>query len=43
MDDANADVDNGIVRNGMLGKAGECSSLELACGKEFIPLLRMPL
>ncbi len=28
MDDANADVDDVIVGNGMLGKVGECSSPE---------------
>jgi hypothetical protein len=28
MDDANADVNNVIAGNGMLGKVGKCSSLE---------------
>jgi hypothetical protein len=43
MDDANADVNDVIVGNGMLGKVDECSSPEQARDKEFEPLGRKPL
>ncbi len=38
MDDANANVNYVIIRNGMLGKVGECSSPEQVRNKEFKPL-----
>jgi hypothetical protein len=38
MDDANGDVNDVIVGNGMLGKVGKCSSPEQAWDKEFKPL-----
>jgi hypothetical protein len=43
MDDVNVDVNDVIVRNGMLGKVGKGSPPEQAHDKEFEPLRRMPL
>ncbi len=38
IDDSNANVNNVIVGNGMLGKFGKCSSPEQAHNKVFKPL-----
>ncbi len=35
VDDANANVGDVIVENGMLGEVGKCSSPEQVCNKEF--------
>ncbi len=38
MDDANTNVDNVIIGDGMLGKVGKRCSPEQACNKELKPL-----
>jgi hypothetical protein len=43
MDDANTNVNDVIIGDGMLGKVGNCSSPELVRNKELKPLWRMPL
>jgi hypothetical protein len=42
MDDANTNVDNVIIGDGMLGKVGKRCSPEQACNKELKPLWWMP-